>query len=184
MTLRRLKIPALLAAATCVAAGCSSRDDSPSETPPVNTAPTISAITDQTVNQDTVVGPLTFSVSDAETDAAALTVVASTDAATLVPADGLVLGGSGGSRTITLTPFEAQTGMVTVALAARDAAGLITIRTFRVTVAARAASIREATVSTFAKGEADAPTEVNGFTFTQDADDPATFAGLIPAEEP
>jgi hypothetical protein len=37
-------------------------------------------------------------------------------------------------------------------------------------------------MAAFAKGETDAPTTLNGFTFTQDADDPAVFAPLIGEE--
>jgi hypothetical protein len=48
-------------------------------------------------------------------------------------------------------------------------------------VNARNASIKSGVVDTFGKGEADEPTPVNGFTFQQDADDPATFAALVPA---
>jgi hypothetical protein len=38
-------------------------------------------------------------------------------------------------------------------------------------------------LNTFAKAETDDPTTINGLTFQQDADDPATFEPLIPAEE-
>jgi hypothetical protein len=182
MTPRDLKLPALLAAATLVAAGCSSRDDAPAPPVPANTAPTLSAIGDQSANQDSVVGPLSFTLTDAESDAGSLTLVASMEGSSVVPADGLVLGGAGGARTITLTPLEATTGAVTVRLLARDAQGLASTRTFRVTFNARAASIRDATVATLAKAEGDEPTPVNGFTFTQDADDGAAFAALVPQE--
>jgi hypothetical protein len=57
-------------------------------------------------------------------------------------------------------------------------------RAFKVTVNAKGASIRDTALSTFAKATTDDPTPINGFTFAQDADDPATFAALIPAEEP
>jgi hypothetical protein len=184
MNSRKLYPLAWLAAATLVATGCSRNDDRDAPTPPpvVNAAPTISAVADQSVNQDTVVGPLTFSISDAETAAEALIVVASASANDVIPVDGLVLAGTGATRTLTLTPFEAATGSTSIAVLVRDSQGLSATSTFRVTFNVRTASIRDTTLTTFAKSERDAPTTVGGITFTQDADDPATFAALIPVE--
>lgn len=175
---------ALLAAATLVAAGCGRNDDRDAPNPPsaVNAAPTISAVADQSVDQDIVVGPLTFTISDAETAADALTVVVSASASNVIPADGLVLAGTGGTRTLTLTPFEGVTGSASIAVLVRDSQGLSATSTFRVTFNVRTASIRDTTLTTFAKSERDAPTRVGGITFTQDADDPSTFAALIPVE--
>ena len=187
MNCRKTDIPrlALLAAATLVVAACSSNDyDRPDPTPPsapVNTAPTIADIADLTSSQDTTVGPLEFAVGDRETAAAALTVTAMADGTGVVPADGITLGGTGAVRTVTLTPLEAATGAVNVTLTVTDAAGTSSQSAFRVTVNARPASVRDATLTTFAKGAADEVTPINGFTFTQDADDGAAFAALIPA---
>jgi hypothetical protein len=184
MISRKPYLLAALTAATLVAAGCSRNDDrdGPAPPPAVNAAPTVSAIPDQSVNQDTVAGPLTFTISDAETAADALTVIASASATNVVPADGIVIAGTGATRTVTVTPFEAATGSTSIAVLVRDAQGLSTTSTFRVTFNARIASFRDATFATFAKSATDAATPVGGFTFTQDADDPATFAELIPME--
>jgi hypothetical protein len=184
MSSRPLYPLALIAAATLVAAGCSRNDDRDAPIPPaaVNAAPTISTVADQSVNQDTVVGPLTFTISDAETAADALEVVVSASATTVIPADGIVLSGTGATRALTVTPLEAATGSTSIAVLVRDAQGLSATSTFRVTFNARTASIRETTLTTFAKSEGDVPTTVAGITFTQDADDPATFAALIPVE--
>lgn len=184
MTPRKTYPLALLAAATLVAAGCSTNDnDDPAPAAPVNVAPVVSAIADQTADQDTVVGPLTFTVSDADSAADALTVVVSTNTANVIPADGIVVTGTGGTRTLTVTPFEAATGATTVAVLVRDQQGLSSTSTFRVTFNARNASFRDATFATFAKSVGDAPTPVRGVTFAQDADDPGTFASLVPAAE-
>jgi len=155
----------------------------PPPPPPANTAPTVSAVTDKISNQDSVVGPIEFSIADRESDASLLTVSAAADGAAVVPADGLVLAGSGAVRSITLTPLEAATGTVNVMLTVTDPQGAATTRTFGVTVSARSASIREWSLTTFAKAEADEVTAMNGFTFTQDADDPAIFEPLIGAGE-
>jgi len=178
----------LLAATTLVVAACSSsndRDPPPPAGGPVNQPPTIAAIADRTSDQDTVIGPIEFGIADQESAATALTVTALLpDGVGVFPADGIVLSGTGATRSVTLTPFEAATGTTTIALRVSDVEGATSIRTFKVTVNARNASVRDVTLSTFAKGETDDPTIVNGFTFAQDADDPAAFQALIPPEAP
>jgi hypothetical protein len=173
-----------LLSATVVAACSSSDGGSRQPRPDANNVPTVSAIGNQTVNQDTVVGPIQFAIGDAETAAANLTVVASADATTIFPADGIVLDGAGANRSITLTPLEQRTGTATIAVLVTDAQGGTATRTFTVTVNARNASFRDSALGTLAKVETAEPTAVSGFTFAQDADDPATFAGLVPPGDP
>jgi hypothetical protein len=60
----------------------------------------------------------------------------------------------------------------------------VTTRDFVVAVNAKNNSIKSMALDTFAKAQTDVPTTINGWTIQQDADDPATFSGLIPAEEP
>jgi hypothetical protein len=172
----------VFAAAMLVVAGCS-RNDSGSVPAPANVAPTVADIADRASDQDTVVGPLEFAIGDRETAAEALTVTAMADGTSVVPADGVTLGGSGAVRSITLTPLEAATGTVIVTLTVTDPAGAIARSAFQVTVNARTASLRDTALTTFAKGASDDVTPVNGFTFTQDADDSAIFAPLIPEGE-
>lgn len=170
----------LLAATTLVVAACSSNSDYGMEMPPpVNAAPVVSAITDRTSDQDAVVGPIEFSIDDDGTPANQLTVTAAADGTSLFPADGIALGGGGAVRSITLTPLEAATGVAAITLTVIDSEGLRSTRSFQVTVNARSASIRDTTLATFARAQSDEATAVNGFTFTQDADDPATFQALI-----
>jgi hypothetical protein len=171
----------LLAATTLMVAACSSNDPDRMPPPPAaaNYAPTASAIADRASDQDTVVGPIDFSIADRESDAALLTVTAVADGTTVVPADGITLAGSGAARTITLTPLESATGAVNVTLTVKDPDGAVALSAFRLTVNARPASVRDVTLTTFAKAEADDVTAVNGLTFTQDADDPAIFEPLI-----
>ena len=172
----------LLAAITSVIAACGSSGSRKMPTPmATNTAPTISAIADRSVDQDTVI-PVEFGVTDRESDVGRLTLTATTDSGAVFPADGVMLGGSGTTRTLTLTPLEATTGSSVITLTLTDPEGASATRTFRVTVNSRGASMRDAALTTFAKAEADAPTAVNGYTFAQDADDPAIFEPLIGAE--
>jgi|GEM_PF-1863683 len=147
--------------------------------PAANTAPTISAIAGKVSDQDMVIGPIDFSIGDNESDAASLTVSATADSTSLIPADAITVAGSGAARTITLTPLEAMTGTVNVSIAVADPQGATTTRTFGVTVNARPASILEWSLTTFAKAENDEVTVMNGYTFEQDADDPAIFEPLI-----
>jgi hypothetical protein len=177
----------LLAATTLVVAACSSSNKDRAQPPAaaVNQPPTIAVVADQAGDQDTAIGPITFAVSDQETDAALLTATAVvTDGATIFPADGVVVSGTGAARSITLTPFEAATGTAMIGLIVKDPDGATATRAFKVTVNARNASIKTAALDTFAKAESDEPTQVNGFTFAQDADDEATFEALIPPEAP
>jgi len=174
----------LLAATTLVVAACGGGDGgSMPPPPPSNSAPAISAINDQSVDQDNTLS-IDFGVDDRESGAGSLMVSAAADGNAVFPADGVVLSGSGASRTLTLTPFEATTGTANIAVRVSDPAGAVTTRNFAVAVNARNNSIKAMALDTFAKAENDVPTTINGWTIQQDADDPATFAALIPAEEP
>jgi phage-related tail protein len=183
MKLRKteLRSLALLAVTTLVVAACSDGGYTPPPPPPANVAPTIAAITDKMADQDTVV-TVEFGIEDRETAAASLIVSAAADGTALFPADGVVLSGSGATRTLTLTPLEATTGTATIAVRVADPQGAVATRSFQVAVNARNASVRALTFDTFAKSETDAPTTINGLTIQQDADDPAVFAALLGAE--
>ena len=78
----------------------------------VNDPPTTSDIPNQTIPQNTVLGPIEFTVGDVESGTA-LTVSATSDNQTLVPNGNIVLGGSGASRTITITPAADRAGRQT-----------------------------------------------------------------------
>ena len=101
---------------------------------PTNTAPTITTIANQTVVVGTTtIGPLAFTVGDAETAAGNLTVSGTSSNLTLLPAANLSLGGIGSARTITITPATGQTGTATVTLTVFDGA-LTAKTTFTITV--------------------------------------------------
>ena len=176
---------AVLAATTLVVAACGGGggDGGMSYTPPSNTAPAVSAINDRSADQDTAVS-IDFGVDDRESGAGSLMVSAAADGAAVFPADGVVLSGSGATRTLTLTPLEATTGAANITIRVTDPDGAVTTRGFGAVVNARNNSIKSMALDTFAKAETDVPTTINGWTIQQDADDPATFAALIPAEEP
>ena len=85
-----------------------------------NTAPTISDIANQTINEDTNTGALAFTIGDAETAAASLTLAGVSSNTTLVPAANIVFGGSGANRTVTATPAANQNGTATITVTVSD----------------------------------------------------------------
>jgi VCBS repeat-containing protein len=99
----------------------------------VNDAPTISDIPNQTINQDTAAGPLSFTIGDLETAAASLTVSGSSANQTLVPNANIVFGGSGANRTVTVTPVTGLTGTAIITVTVSDGA-LTASDTFTLTV--------------------------------------------------
>jgi subtilisin-like proprotein convertase family protein len=104
-------------------------------TPPVNTAPTISDITDRTITEDANTGALTFTIGDGQTAVGSLTVSGSSSNPALVPNANIVFGGSGASRTVTVTPLANQNGTATITVTVSD--GLLTASdTFLLTVSA------------------------------------------------
>lgn len=98
-----------------------------------NTAPVISSVADVSIVEDFSTAALPFTLSDAETVDALLTVSAASSNPTLVPMANLVLGGSGASRNVTVTPAAGQNGSVTITLSVNDGT-LTTNETFVLTV--------------------------------------------------
>ncbi|MBA3528234.1 MAG: tandem-95 repeat protein, partial [Propionibacteriaceae bacterium] len=76
----------------------------------VNDAPTISNITDQTILEDTNTGDLAFTVSNVDKPAGDLTLSGSSSDTTLVPNANVTFGGSGGSRTVKVSPAANRFG--------------------------------------------------------------------------
>jgi VCBS repeat-containing protein len=89
---------------------------------PVNEPPTVSTIADQSIAEETTTGPLSFTVGDVESAAADLIVTASSSDPALVPndADHLALGGTGASRTLTVTPAANAHGTATIIVNVSD----------------------------------------------------------------
>ena len=87
---------------------------------PPNVAPTISNVADQTLWENSATAALPVTIGDAETAAASLTLTAVSSNQTLVPNAAIALGGSGGNRTVTVTPAANQSGTATVTLTVSD----------------------------------------------------------------
>ena len=88
--------------------------------PPANTAPTVSDVANRSTNKSTSTGAINFTIGDAESTAASLAVTATSSNSDLVPPSGVVLGGTGATRTVTLTPSTGKVGLTTVSLAVSD----------------------------------------------------------------
>ncbi|CAN5452948.1 hypothetical protein BH11PLA2_BH11PLA2_27610 [soil metagenome] len=98
-----------------------------------NTPPTITGIGIQT-SYGAAVGPLAFTIGDAETATTSLTLsVASTNTA-LIPLLNMASGGSGVNRTVTLTPAAGKVGTTVITVTVTDANGASTSTQFTLTV--------------------------------------------------
>ena len=106
---------------------------------PRNSPPTISAIANLTMNSNTVIAPIAFTVGDAETAASNLTLWASSDNLGLVPSN-IVLGGSESNRTVMITPVLGQTGIANIAITVSDGSATAST-TFQVTVRSTAPTV-------------------------------------------
>jgi hypothetical protein len=82
--------------------------------------PSISDIANQTINENQSTEPISFTVSDPDTPLNLLTVSASSSNTTLIPNGNLILDGSGGNRTITVTPAADQSGSATITVSVSD----------------------------------------------------------------
>ncbi|MGH7199531.1 MAG: Ig-like domain-containing protein, partial [Planctomycetaceae bacterium] len=99
----------------------------------VNDDPTITAIADQSINEDSPLGPLNFTIGDVETPGT-LTVTATSSDQMIIPDGNIALvDGGGGNWTIDLTPAANRSGSGTITVSVSDGTDT-TIETFTVTV--------------------------------------------------
>lgn len=85
-----------------------------------NTPATISTISNQTAFPGTPIGPIPFTIGDAEVAPANLQLSAGSSNPALVPTNSIVFGGSGANRTLTLTPKAGLTGTSTITVKVND----------------------------------------------------------------
>lgn len=97
-------------------------------------SPTISTIGDQVIGQGTATSAIAFTIDDAEDAESALTLGKSSSNLTLVPLNGITFGGSGASRTVTVTPDAGAYGTATVTVTVTDSASNVASRSLMVTV--------------------------------------------------
>jgi uncharacterized protein len=100
--------------------GFSSSDTFTVTVTPVNDAPTIAPIVNQTVAINTATGPLPVAIDDVDHVASGLTLSGASSNQALVPDAAIVFGGSGASRTVTVTPLLDQHGQATITVTVGD----------------------------------------------------------------
>jgi hypothetical protein len=165
---------------TLVVAGCSSGSNNNPPTGGAATgAPTISAINDQTVAQDSSTNPITFTVSDPDSDLATVTLSVIATNPSLLSSDGIVLSGSGGNRAITLTPNEGVFGPSRITIVATDPQGATSSQSFMLQVTTMRVSFKSFATQTVAADENSQPQTVSGLSFADDANDPGTFDSFL-----
>jgi sialate O-acetylesterase len=146
-----------------------------------NLPPTVTAVADQNVAVNGRTPPLGFTVGDSGTPAGELGVTASSSNPGLVPVANIVIGGSGGSRTVRVTPAANRTGSAMVTLAVSD--GLLTATTsFTVTVVAggalKAVSINVGFNGTLAPGDIAGVVPVAGWNELSGSNSPSASSLL------
>jgi hypothetical protein len=99
----------------------------------VDDPPTIKGITDKTIMEDGTTGPLAFIIGDPDTKIADLVVTRDSSNPAVIPLAGVVLGGSGVNRTVTVTPAHNAFGSSVITLAVSDGTTVVST-TFTVTV--------------------------------------------------
>jgi len=103
---------------------------------PVNDAPVLSTFSNQVSIEDAPTTAMPFTIGDLETPAANLVITGASSDLLLVPEANITFGGSGTSRTVTVTPAANQSGTATITVTVRDAEGLAASNSFVVTVMA------------------------------------------------
>jgi subtilisin-like proprotein convertase family protein len=95
--------------------------------------PSISFINNQTIAEDTILGPLSFLVSDTEAAATNLTLVGTSSNPSLVPDVNITFAGADTNRTVTVQPATNQFGTTIISLIVSDGR-LRTKSSFQLTV--------------------------------------------------
>ena len=141
--------------------------------------PMIGGLADRSVAQDTD-ATIDFTVSDADSGAAALTATATSSDAQLVTADNIFVGGSGTNRTIKITPTSEAYGETIITVRVVDPDNRVAVGKFKLSVNGVFVPVSTAVFEAFAVDEAGDPKALNGMTYTGDVDeDPTAFDSLL-----
>lgn len=100
---------------------------------PVNDSPTLGSVTNRTTDEDTPI-VISFQSDDFETLPGNLTYALTSSDPALVPANGVLFGGAGSSRILTITPGTNLHGVALLALSVSDGTN-VTAASFQLTVA-------------------------------------------------
>jgi hypothetical protein len=99
-----------------------------------NELPVVSTIANQTLCSGVTSAALGFTVSDVETSLSGIVVTATSSDQAIIPNSKVLLGGSKGNRTVTVTSLDSVSGSTIITLSVADTSGGITIKTFTVKV--------------------------------------------------
>lgn len=157
-------------ALAAVVSGCSDSSNS-IPVPDINFPPSISAGSDATVEANSAATPFDFTVDDDATAPGSLALAVTSDNAALFEGGELAIEGSGGTRTLLVTPAAASTGSATITLTVTDAEGLSASSAFLLTVSPQQAAFSSSVRSVFSRGENDEPVTINDKEFNDDASD-------------
>lgn len=143
-----------------------------------STGPMIASIQNVSINQDTTaVVPL--QVTDSQAGLSSLSVSATSADSTLVLPQGIRVQSNNGVPTLYVTPAEDATGQTMINILVKDQQGHAAQQSFVLTVNAVTVQFSSFAQAVLAKSENDTPSEVNGFTFMQDADTSTAFDALF-----
>ncbi|CAN2043000.1 hypothetical protein GMMP13_1010009 [Candidatus Magnetomoraceae bacterium gMMP-13] len=148
----------------------------------VESVPTISDVANQETLEDTNTGDIFFSVSDADSDNAALTVTMTSSVTSLVgdqvsETDYTITKLGGGNRKIDIAPKTNQTGNTTITLIVEDSNGYTATDTFLLTVTG---DNDIPTITDITDKSTNEDTTISGISFTvDDADEETTAESLI-----
>ncbi len=99
-----------------------------------NDPPTLQDIADQIIPQDTSTPRVPFQIADPDDAATSLVVTAVSSDLDLVPAEGIVLAGTGGTRRLAVTPAAGQSGSAVIRVTVTDPSGAQASDAFVLTV--------------------------------------------------
>jgi hypothetical protein len=102
----------------------------------VNDPPTISNVSNRSAQVGAPFSDIVFTVGDLESSANSLTVTVQSSNLSVAPLAGLVVSGTGASRTLKITPAAGVLGSSTITLNVRDPSGATSSDTFTLTVTA------------------------------------------------
>jgi hypothetical protein len=101
----------------------------------VNDAPTVTAATEATINYNSQAEVISFTIKDDDGPVGNLDIsTPASSNSTLIPSSNIVLGGSDGSRTLSITPAVNQSGTAVISFTVSDGAGGETTHEITVTV--------------------------------------------------
>lgn len=147
---------------------------------PVNPNPQIQGLASQSIPQDTTLGPVAFTVTDADSGANRVVVTAASSDPSIVPGESIVFAGSSGARTLQAMPAADAVGSTDVTVRAVDPDGNSASVTIRIHVNAVPASFLDVATTTFSVDENGSQRTLTGMTLTPDADDqPGAFDTLL-----